>query len=102
LAGRWGLFVDRLFLYLALFASIIRITKMLSALNSPCFICSYAAPQESEITFKCGAANDEETKAERRKNASRGNLLLSFSSLFVCITLALLFLIYVPLVAFSV
>jgi hypothetical protein len=63
----------------------------------------YAAPQESEITFKCGAANDEETKAERRKNASRGNLLLlSFSSLFICITLALLLLIYVSRVAFSV
>jgi hypothetical protein len=62
----------------------------------------YAASQESEITFKCGAANDEETKAKRGKNAPRGNLLLSFLSLFVCITLALLFLIYVPLVAFSV
>lgn len=44
-----------------------------SAQNSLCFSFSHAASKESEITFKCGTANDEETKAERGKNASRGN-----------------------------
>ena len=33
----------------------------------------YVAPKESEITFKCGTTNDEETKGEGAENASRGN-----------------------------
>lgn len=33
----------------------------------------YLAPKESEITFKCGSTNDEETKGEGAENAPRGN-----------------------------
>lgn len=33
----------------------------------------YVAPKESEITFKCGTTNDEETKGEGAENAPRGN-----------------------------